>query len=283
MKNKSKVLKNIVNVIILFLCAEVLQNFLIGIPELSKFDFRLIFILIVSGYFGMKYGIASAVLVSISYFVQEFRQGFELDVLFLNTNNWIPLVSYVLFSIIIGLKTDKDNLKISNLSKEIEQKNNKEVENNEKVTKYEKEIKELNQILMVHDNSYIQVSKLIKEIEENRNELAKINRILRKNLKNSSCELIKLEELKEKTNQLIDDKKIREMEKNKIWINKKLEKDLPFYMVPVYISQSEKMVLVLWKCEFEQMNVEYKNQIIGISEIVKYIFVNVRKAENVVV
>lgn len=283
MKNKRKVIKNIANFIILFLSIEVLKNLLSGMPELSNLDFRLILILMVSSYLGMKYGIASAILVSILYFIEEWMQGYELNVLLLNTNNWIPVVIYILFSIIVGLKTDKDNLKLTNLSNEIEQRNNKELEEKEKITKYEKEIKELNQILMVHDNSYIQVSEILKELEKNKNDMTKINKILKRILKNTSCELIKVEELKEKSKQLIDDKKIKIMENDKIWINKKLDKDFPFYMAPVYISQTEKMILVVWNCEFEQMNTEYKNQIIGISEIVKYIFINVGKVENVTI
>ena len=38
-------------------------------------------------------------------------------------------------------------------------------------------------------------------------------------------------------------------------------------MAPVI--KKEKFALVVWKCDFEQMNVEYRNQIIGIAEIIK--------------
>lgn len=279
---KNKVLKNVINLIILFLSTEVLKNLLSGMPELEGLDIRIIFILIVSNYWGMKYGIASAVLASISYVFQEYWQVNDISIIFLNTNNWIPIVIYIVFSIIIGLKTDKNNLKVANLENEIAQKSNKEIEENEKIIRYEKEIKELNQILMVHNNSYIQVSKFMDKLEKSKNNITKINEVLREFLGNNTCELIRLEELNEKSNNFIDDKKIETMKKEKIWVNKKMKESVPFYIAPVFVNETEKMVIAVWKCDFEQMNTEYRNQIIGISEIIKYVFLNVGKVENVI-
>lgn len=80
-----------------------------------------------------------------------------------------------------------------------------------------------------------------------------------------------MEEIKQKTNDIITYEKIKEVEDKKIWINTQLEEDVPFYIAPVFISKNEIMAIVIWKCDFEQINTEYRNQIIGISEIMKYI------------
>ena len=276
-----KVLKKILSLVILFLTEEILNYLLLGMPELKNLDLRLIFVLIISSYFGIKYGIISSILVGISYFIQKYMQGYELSILMLNTNNWIPAVIYIAFSIIIGLKTDKDNLKIKDLRNEIKNKNDKEIEQKEVIQKYEDVIRQLNQTLIIHDKSYIQVAKILRLMEKSRNNISKTNRILKIILKNSSCELLDITNNNEKISRFLDDKKINIMMKNKIWINKKLEEGLPFYMIPIYINTKEKLLLVVWKCEFEQMNTEYRNQIIGISEIVKFIFTKVGKEENV--
>lgn len=268
---KNKKLKNIINLIILFLSAEVIKNFLSGMPDLKSLDIRMIFILIVSNYLGMKYGVVSAILASISYIVQEYGQIHDVNVIFLNTNNWVPIIIYIVFSIIVGLKTDKDNLKVASLENEIKQRSDREIEENEKIMRYEKEIKELNQILMVHNSSYIQASQFIKQLDKSRNNIKSINILLRKFLKNDSCEFLTMEELNMKSSNLIDDNKINMMKKEKIWINKELKDSLPFYIAPVIINQEDKMFIAVWKCEFEQMTTEYKNQIIGISEIAKYV------------
>ena len=120
---KNKILKNIFNLVILFLSTELLKNILSGIPDLAIIDIRIIFILIIANYLGMKYGIASAILASISYVVQEYFKVNDISVIFLNTNNWIPIAIYILFSIVIGLKTDKNNAKLANLENKIAQKN----------------------------------------------------------------------------------------------------------------------------------------------------------------
>ena len=264
---KNKILKNIFNLVILFLSTELLKNILSGIPDLAIIDIRIIFILIIANYLGMKYGIASAILASISYVVQEYFKVNDISVIFLNTNNWIPIAIYILFSIVIGLKTDKNNAKLANLENKKEKKNDKEAETNSKIELYEKEIKELNQMLIVHDSSYIQVSKFIEKLKKNYDDIKKTNSLLKKTLKNSTCELITLEELNNKSNNYFNDEIIKIVEKEKIFINKELKKSLPFYMAPVI--KKEKFALVVWKCDFEQMNVEYRNQIIGIAEIIK--------------
>lgn len=279
---KKKIFKNIVNLIILFLSMEVLKNFLTGMPELGNLDIRIIFVLIISNYMGMKYGIASAILASISYIIQKCTQVNDINVIFLNTNNWIPIVIYILFSVAVGLKTDKENYNITNLKSQLENKEKKMTEKNEKVEEYEKEIKELNQILMIHNNSYIQVAEFIKKFEKRKCDKEKINRLLKKILQNDSCELTKLEEINKKTNNFIDSNKISIMEKENIWINKKLEKSIPFYIAPIFINETDKLALVVWNCEFEQINTEYRNQIIGVSEIIKYVLLNGGNTQNVI-
>lgn len=268
---KNKILRNIFNLVILFLSTELLKNLLSGIPDLGIIDIRIMFILIISNYLGMKYGIASAILASVSYAIQEYLKVNDTSVIFLNTNNWIPIVIYIVFSIVIGLKTDKNNAKLANLENEITQKKAKEAESNSKIELYEKEIKELNQILIVHDSSYIQVAKFIQEWNKNFNDMTKINSILKKTLKNNTCGLITIEELNNKSNNFLNDAKLKEIEKEKIWINKELKESLPFYIALVTKGEKEKLALVVWKCDFEQMNIEYRNQIIGISELIRYL------------
>lgn len=276
---KKKVLKNVINLVILFLCIEVIDVFLSKIPELSNYDIKIVFILIISSSLGMRYGLVAAILVSTSYVIQTYGKVGDINIIFLNTNNWIPIVIYVVFSIIVGLKRDKDDAKMANLKNEIEQKNIKELEVNEKIIKYENEIKELNKILIVHNESYIQASKFMKEIEKNKNNIDKINELLKITLKNDTCKLVRIEEMDKQIRDLIYEK---ETKKEKIWINKKLELEKPFYMVPIFINSMEKMAIIIWECDFSQMNNEYKNQIIGISEIIKFIFEKVGNKENVI-
>ena len=45
------------------------------------------------------------------------------------------------------------------------------------------------------------------------------------------------------------------------------------FIAPISI-QNQDLVIVIWKCSFEQMNNDYRNQIIGITKIVKYVLLN---------
>lgn len=273
-KQGKRILKNSINLIILFLGTEVIRNLLTGIPEFKNLDIRIIFILIVSSYMGMKFGIISAILASISYIIQNYSQIVDIDIIFLNTNNWISFAIYIILSIIIGLRADKENLKDLNFQNEISNLRTKEVENNEKIAKYEKELKEFNQILISHNSSYIQVSKFINKINKNREDITRINNLLKIALDNKTCQLVRLDEINSELNNYIDTDKINIMKKNKIWINKNLDKEVPFYIAPVFFENGEKLVIIIWECPFEQMNTEYRNQVIGIAEILKYVFLH---------
>ena len=277
LKSRKQTIKNIFNLLILFLCMEVSKNLIAVMPELKILDMRLIFILIVSNYMGMKYGIASAFLASTSYIMENYGQMSELRVIFLNTNNWIPIAIYLILSIIVGLKSDKDSYKLRRCESDIKQLNREVRIANDKIERYENEIKEFNQILMTHNHSYITVSKFINGLEEYMNGNNNIDDLLKETLDNNSVEFIKMEELNKKLNRYFDANRFRKMKKEKIWINKNLEERLPCYVAPVILSENEIFTIVIWECELEQLNTAYRNKLLGIASITKQCFLKEEK------
>ena len=96
-------IKVIIVMIVAFVIIEFFRSVIENIPELKNIDLRLIYVFGVSAYLGVKYGLISALLVSIAYIKQKY--GLEnLAILFYNTNNWTNIVIYILFSTIIFAK-----------------------------------------------------------------------------------------------------------------------------------------------------------------------------------
>ena len=71
-------------------------------------------------------------------------------------------------------------------------------------------------------------------------------------------------------NTFLNPEKIEILDKEHIWVNRNLEKEQPMFIVPISIVEKE-MAIVIWKCRFEQINMDYQNQIIGVANIIKYV------------
>lgn len=267
--DKKKLLKNIMNLIILFLSTELINIILKEIPEFSNIDLRLIFIFIIANSMGMKFGIVSAILASILYIMQTYSGVLDTSIIFLNTNNWLQVVIYLAFAIIIGLKHDKDNLKINSLNNSIDEYKEKEELNNKKIESYERELKEFNQLLLTHKKTYIQVSELLQQIDSVKNDNTKISNYLKAILDNDTCEFTNIQTIKK----YLETKNMTTVGKDHIWINKDLNKEQPCYISPISIG-SQDFAIVIWKCDFEQMNTDYRNEIIGIAKIIKYVLLH---------
>lgn len=266
MSKKKQIFKNIVNLIILFLSMELINILVKGIPEFSNIDLRLIFIFIVANSMGIKYGIVFAILSSISYIIQNYNGASYIDVIFLNTNNWLQIVVYLIFAIIIGLKHDKDSLKLKSLQDSIDDSKEKEETNKKMIELYKNELKEFNQVLLTHEKTYTQVSEFIQKLSNVKYDNEKISQLLKVMLNNDTCELTTMQSIHEH----LDKEKLDIMNKNHIWINKNLKKELPCYIAPILLEDQD-LAIIIWKCDFEQMNIDYRNQIIGISKIIKYV------------
>lgn len=268
-KKNKQIIKNILNLIILFLGIELIGRILSGIPEFKNIDFRLFFIFIIADYMGMKYGIVSAILASLTYIMQNFGDATDMSIIFLNTNNWLRMVIYIVLAVIIGLKHDKEMLKIESYEHSIDELNEKEKIVEKKVELYEKELKEFNEILLTNRNGYMQIAGFIEEFNNVKNDELKTKELLQSVLNNETCELKSMQDI----SKYIDNEKIDIMSKEKIWINRKLDKDLPNYIAPIS-TNDQNLAIVIWNCPFEQMNIEYRNRIIGIANIISYVLVH---------
>ena len=262
---KKKILKNIINLIILFLSTELINILLKEIPELNNIDLRLVFIFIIANYIGTKYGVVAAILASIIYILQNYSGVLDVSIIMLNTNNWLQIAIYLAFAIIIGLKHDKDNLKINSLNNSIDEYKEKEEVNNKKIQAYEDELKEFNQVLLTHKKTYFQVSNFLHQIDLVKYDNKKISNYLKDILDNETCEFTNIQSIEK----FLDNRSMTTVGEEHIWINKDLSEEKPCYIVPISI-ESQDYAVVIWKCKFEQMNTDYRNQIIGIAKIIKY-------------
>lgn len=269
MKDKKQIFKNIVNLILLLLSLELINIIISEIPGFSNIDLRLISIFIIAISMGMKYGIIAAIASSVFYILQVTPNLSDISIIFLNTNNWLQIVIYLVFAIIIGLKHDKDKLKVDTLKNSIDDLKEKEKSNDKKIEVYEKELKEFNQVLLTHKKTYVQVSEFIQQIDSIKHDNTKISNYLKSILDNETCEFTNIQ----KVEKFLDNSNMITVGNEHIWINKELNDEKPCYIAPISVV-SQDFAIVIWRCDFEQMNNDYRNQIIGIVKILKYVLLH---------
>ena len=102
-----KTLGKIISLLVLFFVVELYTNFMEVASELQFVDVRVIFIAISALIFGKKYSISAALLCSIASVLQALTNGYRWYVLFFHVNNWIPIVIYIVFAIVIGTYSDR--------------------------------------------------------------------------------------------------------------------------------------------------------------------------------
>ena len=83
-------------------------------------DFRLIYVVIMSSLYGMKMGVISAALACGALFASLMGSLNEWQVIFYNTNNWVPFLAYFTAGSLSGHMREKDSTDLAAQKEEIE-------------------------------------------------------------------------------------------------------------------------------------------------------------------
>ena len=110
------------------------------------------------------------------------------------------------------------------------------------------------------------MAELIKEVNNSKGDNSKITEILKVFLNNNSVELLHIEDI----DKYINKTALNKLKKEGVWINKDLDDTKPAYIAPIFANNME-LAIVVWKCSFEQMNNNYRNQLIGTAKILDFV------------
>lgn len=100
--SRHAVLVKTFELLIMFALSEVLVRITNSMVVLSVVDFRTIFIVIMATMYGPAFGVASASLASISYFIARMESGTNALTLFYEPTNWLAFVLFFLVGALCG-------------------------------------------------------------------------------------------------------------------------------------------------------------------------------------
>lgn len=104
--NRMKRITRFVTFILLFVLICVYTSVVRTNSELQYIDFRLLFIVVASVFWGLQYGLMAAILSSIAAITQSILSGTKWYVIFFHIDNWIPVATYLVTSILLGMYHD---------------------------------------------------------------------------------------------------------------------------------------------------------------------------------
>lgn len=104
--NRMKRITRFATFILLFVLICVYTSVVRTNSELQYIDFRLLFVVIASVFWGMQYGLMAAILSSITAVTQSILGGTKWYVIFFHIDNWIPVATYFVTSILLGMYHD---------------------------------------------------------------------------------------------------------------------------------------------------------------------------------
>jgi hypothetical protein len=242
-------------------------------------DFRLLFVVLMATVYGMRFGLFSAVLASLSIIYTWFQLGLDWELLSQNVGNWFPFVVYFSAGIIIGFIRDRNETEIT-----YEKKQTKLI--------YEKysflynvfnEIRDLKddfrEQLVGYRESFGRVLKVSQELDTLQEEAVflKALTIFEDILENDSIAMYSMSDknfarlevsstsLKSKISKSLNLKEYPELitpiGEGILYQNKSLLPEYPAYVVPILDGDKAVALVVLWNVRFEDYSENYSNLI----------------------
>lgn len=108
---KNQFLKSTLETIVLFLLANIMLAYDTDVTDLKYVDIRLLFVVLVACFHGVKYGVLAVILACASYLYSLSRAQVDISYVLYSADTWIPFVVYIAAGAVVGYIVDrrKDN------------------------------------------------------------------------------------------------------------------------------------------------------------------------------
>ena len=264
--------------VLMFVVSEMLIYVTDSAVIFSIVDFRIIFIVIMATLYGLSFGMASAALSSVSYFVARVMAGTSPLTIFYEPTNWLAFVFFFLVGGLCGyvnLKKEDTCKYLEEQNKLLENKLNFTGEIYEDILRDKKELKK--QIISSKDSfgKIFDITRKLNTVEPQRLYLRIIetfeeileNKSITVYSVNSGAAFGRLEvssrDLLDTASRSIDLRAyapvIEKLKNEEIWKNTSLDTNYPMYASGVFRGDELILVIFLWHANLDQRSLYYVN------------------------
>lgn len=268
----------IAELILMFLFSELMILLTDSAVIFSIVDFRTIFIVIMATLYGLPYGLASATLSSITYFIAKVASGTNAMTIFYEPTNWLAFVFFYLIGAICGYVNLRKDDNIKNITEQNELLEEKLVFTREIFEDTLKEKKELKKQIIGSKDSfgkifyvtrklntvvpqqlYLRSVEIFEEFLENKSisiySIGKNNHFGRLEVASRDLVDVVSRSISTKTYEPV----ISRIKDGEIWKNTSLDADMPMYAAGVYRQDELVLLIFLWHADLEQRSLYYVN------------------------
>ena len=267
-----------IELFLLFAISEFLMRLTNSTVIFSLVDFRTIFVVIIATMYGTSFGIASAFLASISYFVSRVEAGTNALTIFYEPTNWIAFVLFFLVGGLCGYIQLKNKDHCQTVDEQSILLEDKLAFTNELYTETLQDKKELQKQIITSKDSFgkiLNITKTLNSVVSHQLYL-KIIETFEEALENKSIAVYsvkpqtpygRLQVASRETidtvsrSILLDDYKpvIDKIKNGEIWRNTDLNLNYPAYAAGVYRENELVTLIFLWHANVDQRSLYYVN------------------------
>lgn len=261
-----------------FLVAELLHRLMGNQVQFRFIDVRLLYIVMIGTIHGMNMGILAAALASVALVLDYLGEGANWMTLFYEPSNWLPFIFYFIAGSICGYVQMRNQKNISFLTKENVLIRDKFYFMRDLYRDASIEKRDLKRQILASKDSFGKIFRITKKLDSvlPQEIFMRTVQVMEEVLENHSIliysfgknpffarlETYSREISKEAPRSLrIEDyqEQIETIRQDGIWVNRRLEKDRPAYMVGVKREGKLVLLVVLQRADYDQMTLYYEN------------------------
>lgn len=264
--------------LIMFAVSEFLTRKTSHLTLIDYVDFRMFFVVISGMMYGLKYGMVSAVLACITYFVSGDLKG-NWQIQFYNIVNWLPFAVYMLAGSIAGYTKDVYRERVENGETEQKILENKYIYLNELYMQTLENKEQYSTQITNYVNSYGRIYDVTRQLNlvlPSEVDNAAVN-VMEDMLENhyvaiygvdkdssyarlSVCSQILSGELSKSLDLRQKEKMLKVLMENETWVNRERTEGYPDYAYPVFKDNEMAGIIMLLTADYRQMNMDYLNR-----------------------
>lgn len=283
------------------LASEFLCRYTQSQAQFSMLDVRLLFVVLISTMYDMKFGMAAAFLASVSYGAERIREGTNALTLFYEPGNWIPFLAYLATAAVCSYvqMTSRDRIRF-------EKEENKLLRDKlsfiqELYLSAVRDKKKLRRQILGSRDSFGKIYNVIRQLDSARPQKIFLRSIhvLEELLENHSIAIYSLgrnkdfarleaasKDIRHELSASVSMKKhqdaVEAAERGELWVNRALEEGCPMYMTGIRDNGELVLLLTVYKAEDSQMNLYFQNLMKILSGLIETSLVRALRYQNAV-
>ena len=275
--------------LLLFAAALCLQRFETDWSDWRFVDVRLAYVVIISISFGMRQGMAASALACLAYLYSMKGSGIDLSYILYSIESWIPFIVYGAAGAAAGYAADKRSDEVEGMQDELRDMDEK-YQFLKTIYREVLEVKnQLQKQIMVSKDSFLRVYEISEKLDtlNPRAVLFQTLQVLEEIMESSSVVIyLKTvgdgrfgrtiacsESIAGKIKPSIDFERFpdmkEELNKGKLFVNRKLQEGYPSYAMPVIKDGGVVAVVCLYYVKFDKYTVYYRNMFQTVVQMVQ--------------